>query len=432
MTLVVLLLLISFVVCTDDRAAWEAEKAEWEREKEEWIAHLHEELEAALDAGSCSVTVEGRQEVVAEVPADRAVARDHILGSMLALQTQEYPPRALHHIPRQMGFAAYVHGLTLALSLGAREARLVFAEPVPFPWIYSANPAAAKTHSSFFLPLAPSFRPALADTLTADAIASPLFSDEVVAAIVSQNPRGDAYAEAVPDHRGAGGGPMAGEPLVRLHQGVWGAGNTWTPPWLPALVPSLAAGSSLPFFYRSIVTSYVWRLNAATTAAVAARTAALSPPLSTPCTSVHIRRGAKWTETPDLPLSAYRTALLSLPRTPSLYVATDDASVARSVVADWSDVWNVTLGEAHRFDGAGESGGVSYRDEIRRRWSGGGNDALDLIADVEHLARCDYFVGTMSSNVGRLVVELQFARRLVDPLQAGTSISLDGPWKTDP
>ena len=58
--------------------------------------------------------------------------------------------------------------------------------------------------------------------------------------------------------------------------------------------------------------------------------------------------------------------------------------------------------------------------------------SLDLIADVEHLARCDYFVGTMSSNVGRLVVELQFARRLVDPLQAGTSISLDGPWKTDP
>jgi hypothetical protein len=89
------------------------------------------------------------------------------------------------------------------------------------------------------------------------------------------------------------------ERLLYMKQSVWGRGNQF--------VPSKYAAHGL-FWWRSQLLAYVLRPTPATRAAIDSARTALALDNGEPYIGMHIRRGAKWMETPVVPVERYVAA----------------------------------------------------------------------------------------------------------------------------
>lgn len=132
---------------------------------------------------------------------------------------------------------------------------------------------------------------------------------------------------------------------------------------------------------------------------------------------VQIRRSDKVSESQVFPVAAYMRhvdeyfdeleARGNVQRR-RIFVASDEEVVVREIRANYPQY------EVLANDGAMRDNG-NYSNRYTR------DALLGIVADIEILSRCDYLVGTFSSNVGRLAYELMQTRR-VDAAESAVSL----------
>lgn len=99
----------------------------------------------------------------------------------------------------------------------------------------------------------------------------------------------------------------------------------------------------------------------------------------------------------------------------SVYLATDDPAVMQEALQRFPQYnWHFMEETATR----------TNTESVTRRLSDK-EGMMELLFDIVMLSKGDYFVGTFSSNIGRIIEEL-FAMKYVDP--AEYSLSLDSTW----
>jgi hypothetical protein len=135
---------------------------------------------------------------------------------------------------------------------------------------------------------------------------------------------------------------------------------------------------------------------------------------------VHVRRGDKGKEVPFVPLSTYATAINAIAPaadTP-IFLASDDASVASllAVLLPARVILTLTASASPAIAGGHDqlkhNKGALKRNRAR---------VEALLAEIDALSAADAFVGSFSSNLGRLVHVLRRAN-------ANTTISVDDRW----
>jgi hypothetical protein len=154
------------------------------------------------------------------------------------------------------------------------------------------------------------------------------------------------------------------------------------------------------------------------------------------CIGVHIRHGDSCADPAQpfkrcKPLSAYIDAIKKLNakygKRKHIFLATDDHKIvaeAKAAVAKEG----LTLA----------TGGMLSQDMDRQKYASGESvderhslnkpsTGLELMKDVWAMSSCDFFVGTMTSSVGWLVLDIMTARKDVTP----PFISVDCPWGYD-
>ncbi|KAK3265954.1 hypothetical protein CYMTET_25395 [Cymbomonas tetramitiformis] len=108
----------------------------------------------------------------------------------------------------------------------------------------------------------------------------------------------------------------------------------------------------------------------------------------------------------------------------SVYLATDSPEVARLAQRTYPKFHFVT----QAIDRGWYEDGSNARIEDRMKGLAGRNlrerIAMEAVADLEVMSRCDAFIGTFSSNMGRLAFELMSARKNYIP----PFVSLDNAW----
>jgi hypothetical protein len=134
---------------------------------------------------------------------------------------------------------------------------------------------------------------------------------------------------------------------------------------------------------------------------------------------VHLRRGDKQKEVRLPPVSAYVAAVEAVsPPSASVFIASDDGRALRELRRALEARGRVVLALGAASARAGHVQAVTNRAATKH------NRPLveALLAEVHALAAADWFVGTFSSNLGRLVHVLR------DEKDPETSISLDTRW----
>jgi len=168
--------------------------------------------------------------------------------------------------------------------------------------------------------------------------------------------------------------------------------------------------------YRSMFT-----YNDASQAAVNEMLASLRLGTSDPYVGVHIRRGDKEREhdVSLMPISSYMAAArehMEARDIRTVFVASDDPDAGHMLAEEFvavgrSDVQVLQLTDASSDYAVDDSGKREYTDQ---------GTTIALLADIEALRLATVFVGTQSSNVGRMVFYL---RGDID-----SCISIDGDW----
>lgn len=165
---------------------------------------------------------------------------------------------------------------------------------------------------------------------------------------------------------------------------------------------------------RALLTP-LWNFNPATASYIRAQVSALH--LRTGAyIAVHIRRGDKLRETAPLPVARYAAAVrvLARPREP-IFLASDDGSVLRAMRKELPDHALLSLPDLGNRRAHIQS--EHNRVWMKRRY----NRVADMLAEIEVMREARVFIGTFSSNLGRLVHGLRHASE-------ESSISLDDRW----
>lgn len=137
-----------------------------------------------------------------------------------------------------------------------------------------------------------------------------------------------------------------------------------------------------------------------------------------PYIGLHIRRGDKEKETREVPLTRYKSAinLLDPSAETPIFLATDEGAIIsrfRELVHPRPLYFVHDTTRRHGHVQAVQN--RIYPQENRAR-------VVSFLAEIEALKRADYFIGTSSSNVGRVVHLLREGR------DVGSSVSLDFQW----
>eukprot|EP01132_Coremiostelium_polycephalum_P001425 gene1425-1799_t len=119
------------------------------------------------------------------------------------------------------------------------------------------------------------------------------------------------------------------------------------------------------------------------------------------CVSMHVRHGDKASEAKLLPFSYYVDGLkmLDLKGINTVFLMTDDPLVAESAVVNASKpdlkfvLLNITRIEYNT------QADDYFEKENRERY------AHELLTEIEIASECEYFIGTISSNIGKLILE---------------------------
>lgn len=160
----------------------------------------------------------------------------------------------------------------------------------------------------------------------------------------------------------------------------------------------------------------LWRLNARTRSAVDDILSQTGlPSLRGEYVGVHVRRGDKRKEVPDVPLAAYAAAVRCVAGDLPVVVATDDGTVLAKLRAMLPERDVLALpGTAARTG--------HYQVNVNRGYmKRNARSVVALLADVTALKDARWFVSTFSSNLARMVHVLRDAA-------ADTSVSLDDRW----
>lgn len=167
-------------------------------------------------------------------------------------------------------------------------------------------------------------------------------------------------------------------------------------------------------FFRHIANS-LWKTNSQTSKALAKilKRTRLEP---RNYIAVHIRRGDKRREVALPPLKKYARAVRIMAHANEpIFIATDDGSVLYEMRKRLPDRTIVMLPSAAKRTGHLQA--EQNRVWMKRRY----DDVVDLIAEIELLRRARIFIGTFSSNLGRLVYVLRNT-------DEHDSVSLDDRW----
>lgn len=167
-------------------------------------------------------------------------------------------------------------------------------------------------------------------------------------------------------------------------------------------------------FYRHVVSS-LWKPNSKTSKAMTKifKRLGLEP---RHYVAVHIRRGDKRREVPLTSLKKYARAIRIMARlNEPIFIATDDGSVLYDMRKRLPDRIIKMLPSATKR--VGHLQAEQNRVWMKRRYE----DVVDLMAEIELMRKARIFIGTFSSNLGRLVYVL----RNTDERD---SVSLDDRW----
>jgi hypothetical protein len=177
--------------------------------------------------------------------------------------------------------------------------------------------------------------------------------------------------------------------------------DVFTTAWSTALnnerftVPELGCDGN-PAEVCQVLMRMVWRLKPVAREEIHGLLAPLDL-AAAPYAAIHVRRGDKHKEAATTELTAYLDALAQhRPNLRRVFVATDDFAVVRELRhlrPDWE--W-LTLADESR-------GGHQQRQFNRKRASVRRREILEILADVEALRAGAFFIGTWSSNLGRIV-----------------------------
>jgi hypothetical protein len=152
------------------------------------------------------------------------------------------------------------------------------------------------------------------------------------------------------------------------------------------------------FWWRSQLLAYVLRPTPGDARCDRRRARSRSLDNGEPYIGMHIRRGAKWMETPVMPVERYvaaaaaharRAAERGLPVPRRVFVATDAADVIETLERDFAAnfTW-IFRRETYRHT----AHNVTWMIEIQRRWQAASTDVVDAIRDVWLLAEANYVV----------------------------------------
>lgn len=130
------------------------------------------------------------------------------------------------------------------------------------------------------------------------------------------------------------------------------------------------------------------------------------------CACLHVRHGDKTREANVYPLQQYMVLMKhAFPDVRNVWLMTDDPQVIRDAARDYPDYRFMYTNMERR-------NGSAARDILRRQVSGR-TEAFFALVDAFIGADCDYFVGTMSSTLGRLVYMLHYGKYGCPPAHAG-------------
>jgi len=323
------------------------------------------------------------------------------------------------------------HGVTLALTYGYYLRRVVVIDPQPMKWVWGDRERCGeRTLSCWLEPIT------TCDATIVGQHAVPEFRLKARTDEAYKAEHAEFDWHAAHSHRRY----LGDERSLFVKQQVWNRGNKYVPPKYE---------QHGLFWWRSQLLAYVLRPNAATRAAIDDTRRELQLPTGADgggamSVGVHVRRGAKWTETEEVDVHTYVHAVRDVvaaaaaARDVVVFLATDDAGVVRAMGEQFGDGDGepryrlAYVRDTYRHDAQRAGRNVTWMDEIQRRWRSAAKDAVDVVRDVWLLSECDYFVGTFSSNIGRVVAELMYAATNVDPIATRRAVSVDKPWVTDP
>lgn len=138
-----------------------------------------------------------------------------------------------------------------------------------------------------------------------------------------------------------------------------------------------------------------------------------------PFVGIHLRRGDKSKEVPDVPLSKYVEAVdIVSPKTASVFIASDDGRALKKLKKLLEKDGRTVLSVHEAVKRKGHTQAKANKTPLKHNRP----RVETLLAEIHALAKADWFIGTFSSNMGRLVHTLRHHRA---PL---TSISLDDRW----
>lgn len=164
------------------------------------------------------------------------------------------------------------------------------------------------------------------------------------------------------------------------------------------------------------VASRIWSFNTVTKRHVSEKMHELGLPRNGSYVGLHIRRGDKNKEVPFIPVQQYIEAIdRVVPHHLLIFLSSDDGSVLDEVKA-------LSKRQVLSLQSLSFRRGHNQRKQNRRSMKSNREPVEELLAEIEVLAVAEWFVGTFSSNMGRLVHILR------DELPE-KSLSLDDCWK---
>lgn len=162
----------------------------------------------------------------------------------------------------------------------------------------------------------------------------------------------------------------------------------------------------------------LWKVNGKTRGRIGAIRAQLMRRLGGQYIGLHVRRGDKEREVEEVELDQYVAAVRLLGKGGEpVFLASDDGRVVGELSRKLRGRKVVALASVEGRKGHLQGG-------WNKKWKGKYEEVVDLLVEVEMLANAKVFVGTFSSNLGRLVYVLRGRKR------QGTGISLDDRWET--
>lgn len=302
---------------------------------------------------------------------------------------------------RKVGLGSEMHSMSVALSFALRTGRILVVDSSSWPELLQG--CSDQSHTCFFKPLTSKCRPAAAEINRSETFSPRRLDQQLHRTLIFD------LKEAI---------------------GHLKYKYTFVPPDVPKQRNRM-------LWYRSVLLAYILRPTSSTESAVAEKWRALFGAKTIAANSgsvvaVHIRRtDGTQTGVTRLDLTHFvRTAQYLIQGLPvkDLLIVTDEFSVVEMIRAlpEAMNLSITSLGEDFRQNTDSRNKILSYNDGTRDPK----HDYFSAVLDILLAAKCDYFVGQLSSNFSRLILELLFARLGEKALL--NSVSLDQDWFVNP